>query len=68
MLRERIAERAKTISCPANYGFNEVWEDIARLSLLRGEYNSMNLFGYRNVTLDKAVHVDAEEAQSIARI
>src|SRR5262249_27787530 len=39
-----------------------------RLSLLRGEYRSVNLIGYRHVTLDKAVDVDAEEAQSIARI
>ena len=67
VLRERIVERAKTISCPANYGFNEVWDDISRLSLLRGEPKSIN-FPYRNVTLDKAVDVDAEEAQSIARI
>jgi len=33
LVRERIAERAKTISCPHNYGFRERWDDWARLFL-----------------------------------
>lgn len=33
MLRQRIAERANTISCPAGYGFKERWDDLESYSI-----------------------------------
>ena len=63
-LRARIAERASTISCPAGYGFNEMWDDRVRLSALR--------FGKSEPwcadIIYKVDDPDAEEAQLIARI
>src|SRR5262249_34936221 len=62
MLRERIAERAKTISCPAGYGFNEVWDDRVRL-LARQNDEELPPWIAHLTPLD-----DVEEAQAMARI
>ena len=63
-LRARIAERASTINCPADYGFNEMWDDRVRLSALR--------FGKSEPWCADIIYnvddPDAEEAQLIARI
>ena len=65
-LRARIAEGARTISCPASYGFNEVRDDKVRLrALLSGEeLPSWAAHLAQNHIKDP----DAYEAQLIARI
>src|SRR5262249_10866263 len=63
MLRERIAERAKTISCPADYGFTEVWDDRVRL-LARQNHDELPPW-FAHLT---PLNDDAAEAQAIARI
>jgi hypothetical protein len=61
MLHARIAERARTISCPAGYGFNEAWDDRMRLSARQNDENPW--FPHLTPPDD-----DAEEAQLIARV
>jgi hypothetical protein len=62
MLHARIAERARTISCPAGYGFNEAWDDRMRVSI-RGSEEDWPWLAHLTPLKD-----DAAEAQSIARI
>ena len=65
-LRARFAERAGTISCPANYGLNEVWDDRERLHSLECGETLPPWFAHleRNHIKDQ----DAYEAQLITRI
>jgi hypothetical protein len=66
MLRERIAERARTISCPSGYGFNEVWDDRVRLLAQQCEEELPPWFA--DLKLNDVEDPDAVEAQLIARI
>lgn len=66
MLRARIAEKARTISCPAGYGFNEVLDDQVRLqALLSGEKLPP---WFAHLTQNHVKDPDAMEAQLMARI
>jgi hypothetical protein len=68
VLRARIAEIAKTISCPAHYGFEQRWDDWVRLRLLRDNgFDEKNLF-LPKVTLYDVEDVEAERTQLMARI
>jgi len=63
-LRARIVEKARTISCPANYGFNEALDDEARLFHLECNQKLPPWFSH---LAKKIEDPDAEEAQLIAK-
>jgi hypothetical protein len=65
-LRARIVERARTISCPAGYGSNEVLDDQVRLSALQSKTELPPWFSH--LAQNDVEDPDAEEAQLIARI
>ena len=66
-LRERIAERAKTIHCPPCYRLKEFLDDDETLpALLRGKENL--LFWQHEFFIDNLDDVDAEKAQIVARM
>jgi hypothetical protein len=66
LLRARIAERARTISLPAGYGFNEFWDDVERLSALQSKNELPPWLSH--LAQNNVEDPDAKEAQLIARI
>jgi hypothetical protein len=68
-LRLLIAEKAKTINCPAYYGFRERWDDSARRSRLGPDGFCDELpYPAPEVTLYDVEDVEAERALLAARI
>lgn len=69
-LRSRIAENAKTIQCPADYGFKERWDDDARLARLRpdGFDETISEYSIPPAPYYDFADADAEEMQLMARI
>jgi hypothetical protein len=66
-LRERIAERAKTIPCPPCYGLREFLDDTKTLpALVRGKDDLLP--GQHDFFIDNLEDVDAEKAQVAARM